>query len=60
MTVKFKVLALFDPRKTCSDLEIGNIYYGEQIDEWRVRYTDKANVDWTFYIGDTCEILTYK
>lgn len=54
--VRFKVLALEDPRSDGSELDIGNVYYGELI-EGKVYYQDRTGDDWLFYPGDTCEIL---
>ncbi len=57
MIVKFKVLKLEDPRKTESELFVGNVYEGLMTDDYRVQFKDRAGVDWTFYIDDTCEIV---
>lgn len=56
--VKFKVLKLEDPRKTESELEVGAIYLGMlTTNQYMISFTDRAGVDWIFYVDDTCEIV---
>ena len=61
MTVKFKVTEVCDIRKQGSEVAVGNILTGE-IDATghRVFYKDRADVEWIFYVGDTCEIVPDK
>lgn len=60
--VKFRVLELCDPPKQKSEMAVGNVYIGEfeqakYLPKGKVTYTDKAEADWIFYVGDTCEIV---
>lgn len=56
--VKFKVISLDDARSHGSEMAVGNEYSGEMDESGsRVFYTDKANDDWVFYVGDSCEIV---
>lgn len=58
MKVNFKVTEACDIRKQGSEVAVGAILTGE-IDATghRVFYTDRADVEWIFYVGDTCEII---
>lgn len=58
MNVKFRVLELVDSVKQNSELIVGNVYHGQlSADGKTVYYRDKAEVDWIFYVDDTCEIV---
>ena len=59
MNVKFEITHFEDSRKTLCELEVGDVYRGE-LDEsgQRVYITDQAGVDWVFYVGDTCKIIS--
>ncbi|MBA4848986.1 hypothetical protein [Emticicia sp. BO119] len=55
---KFSVLKLDDARSHGSELELNGVYIGE-LDESKslVYFTDKAEDEWFFYIGDSCELV---
>lgn len=57
--VKFKVTKLADSRATNSSLEIGNSYEGNYfINNNSIQWTDPKNTqEWTFWVGDTCELI---
>ncbi len=56
--VKFKVLKIEDARKQGSEVEIGAEFKGEISSNLKeIYFTDKANCEWVFYIGDTCELV---
>jgi len=56
--VKFKILKIEDYRKQGSEVEIGNEFEGELSPSLKeIYFTDKANCEWIFYIGDTCELV---
>ena len=58
MIVKFKVTEVCDIAKQGSEVAVGNILKGElEKGNHRIFYTDKANCQWIFYVGDTCEIV---
>ena len=58
MIVKFKVTEVCDITKQGSEVAVGNILKGEiENGNRRIFYTDKANCQWIFYVGDTCEIV---
>jgi hypothetical protein len=61
MTIKFKVTEVCDIRKEDSEVAVGNILKGEiDASGQRVFYKDRSDVEWIFYVGDTCEIVLYK
>lgn len=56
--VKFKVLEVCDTRKEGSQVEVGAVLRGQiNNDNTKVFFTDRANCEWIFYIGDTCELV---
>lgn len=56
--VKFKVLKIEDSRKQGSEIEIEKEFEGEISSNLKeIYFTDKANCQWIFYIGDTCELI---
>lgn len=58
MMVKFKVLQVIDSVKQRSQVKIGAVLNGDLSSNGKLVYfTDKANCEWIFYVGDTCEIV---
>lgn len=56
--VKFKILKIYDTRKQGSEIEIDKEFEGEISSNLKeIYFTDKANCEWVFYIGDTCELI---
>lgn len=56
--VKFRITEVTDSRKQGSEVSIGKELCGE-IDEnlQLIYFVDKADVEWVFYIGVTCELI---
>lgn len=55
--VKFKITDVIDSRKQGSEVSVGVELNGE-IDEnlQLIYFVDKADIEWVFYIGVTCEL----
>ncbi|WP_139423882.1 hypothetical protein [Chryseobacterium mulctrae] len=59
--VSFEVLKVEDTRKTGSTVAVGRILTGLCYESSNtVFFSDDNGQDWTFYVGDTCEILETK
>lgn len=56
-TVRFKVLAIEDSRKTNSTLEVGSNYLGTLYAADCIYFMDINEQEWCFYVGDTCSII---
>jgi len=55
---KFRITEVCDIRKQGSEVAVGNILQGDLAPcGKRIFYTDRADVEWIFYIGDTCELV---
>lgn len=58
MKVIFRVIEVCDIRKQGSQIEVGAILVGSADKSGkRVYFTDKADSQWIFYVGDTCMIV---
>lgn len=56
--VKFRILKIEDTRKQGSEVEINAELKGEISTNLKeIYFTDKADCEWIFYIGDTCELV---
>lgn len=59
--VNFIITSFEDVRKQGSELELNKVYTGEITpDQSKVYYTDNAQCDWVFYVGDTCVLESKK
>lgn len=58
-TQLFKITEVCDIRKQGSEIAPGKLLMGDlSACGRRIYYTDKANSQWIFYVGDTCELIT--
>ena len=57
--IRFKVLELVDPVKVGSELFVGAVLQtpDTEVIQNRLYYTAKNEIEYMFYIGDTCEVL---
>lgn len=56
--VYFEVTKILDTRKANSEIELNKVFKGHLDDSCRfVYYTDKADVQWVFYISVTCWLV---
>lgn len=56
--VYFVITEILDTRKINSEIELDKVFQGELDPSGRVVYfTDKANVQWVFYVSDTCWLV---
>lgn len=59
--VSFEVLKVEDTRKTGSIVALGRVLKGLFYESSNtVFFSDENGQDWTFYVGDTCNILDKK
>lgn len=59
--VTFEVLKIEDTRKTGSTVAVGRVLKGLFYESSNtVFFSDENGQDWTFYVGDTCNILDKK
>lgn len=55
--MRFRILKVEDIRKGNSVVAVGNELVGNLSGcQTKIYFTDNENVDWIFYIGDTCEL----
>jgi len=58
--VKFKVTEVLDFVKQGSKVAPGIKLKGElDASKKRIYYTDRAKCEWVFYVGVTCELISY-
>jgi hypothetical protein len=56
--VNFLITSFEDPRKSQSELELYKVFQGEITEDAKqVYYTDNADTQWVFWVGDTCTVM---